>query len=196
MICWAGRPLGRGVLGYVEVDDLASQMSDNNETVEHAERRRDDREEVNPNHFVRVVLEEGSPGRGWRLARADQVLLHRGLGHIISQHSQFVPDPRCAPGRVVPGHGSNEVADLGVGLRPARGATGFPAPVPAESPAVPANNCLRLDDYEGGAPAGPDPAQAGPEPAVGGLDPGPLGLALQYRELLSQGEVFRGQGGA
>ena len=71
------RPLGSGMDGYVEVNQLPALMLQHDETEQDAERGRRDSEEVNGCRLSQVVLHEGSPGlRGW-FGLPDHVSGHR-----------------------------------------------------------------------------------------------------------------------
>jgi hypothetical protein len=56
------RPLGCGMLGHVEVDDLATIMAQHQKAVEQAKRQSRYREEVDGSHVRNVIREKGSPG--------------------------------------------------------------------------------------------------------------------------------------
>jgi hypothetical protein len=57
-------------------------------------------EEVDRDDLLHVVLEEGAPGGGVRLATADHVLLDGRLGNVDPDLSQLAHDPRRAPDRI------------------------------------------------------------------------------------------------
>jgi hypothetical protein len=54
-------------------------------------------EEVDRDDLPDVVLEEGAPGGGGRLAVTDHVLLDGRLRNLDSEPSQLADDPRCSP---------------------------------------------------------------------------------------------------
>ncbi len=69
---------------------------------------------------------------------------------------------------------------------------GTPPPVQAESGTVPGDDGLWLDDHEDVTPARPQAAQRRPEQPVPGVQFRPGSLALEYGDLLAQGEDFEG----
>ena len=147
-----GYPLGRRVGRDVEVDDLASVMSEDQEDVEDLEPDRVDREEVDGRRLLHMVGEEGTPVLGRRLGLAGHVFGHGGVGHLMTQEAEFRLDTRRAPGRVLPRHAADQVANLPLHARPPLLRSGLPAPVEPEALLVPTDHRLRLDDQQGRPP--------------------------------------------
>jgi hypothetical protein len=81
------RPLSCGMLGHVEVDDLAAIMEQHQKTVEQAKRQRRYREEVDGSHVRNVIREQGSPGMRGRFALLWHLLRHGRLSHAIAQEA-------------------------------------------------------------------------------------------------------------
>ena len=123
-------------------------------------------EEVTGRGAIHVVLEERSPGLGWRARRSvGHVLGDRGFGDVVAEQRQLGLDVRCAPEGILQRHATDQIPDLTGDLWPSSYA-GLPSPVQSETPPVPAHDGVRLDDDEGGAPAPPQPGDPDPEDAV------------------------------
>ena len=120
-------------------------------------------EEICGHDLSHVIRQERAPGLGRRLPLADHVFRDRGLTHVDPEFQQFAVDPRGAPPRVRGRDASNERADVGRDRRSADPTPTLPAPERAEGAAVPANDGLRFDDDERGAPLGPDIRQPHPQ---------------------------------
>ena len=103
-------------------------------------------------------------------------------------------DARRAPEGIGEGHGADELGDLRIDGR-TTGSTSPRLPVPerAETPVVPANHGLRLNDMERFAPPCPPLREADPEYAVEKTDPRSLGTAAEQGELLSQRQVLKNE---
>jgi len=69
-----------------------------------------------------------------------------------------------------------------------------PIPAKPESLAVPADDCLGLDDVERSAPLGSEPAEEIPEGSVTQLEARAAGIALPNRDLVAEGYVLEDQG--
>ena len=85
----------------------------------------------------------------------------------------------------------NQIAYLWRDPRSSRAAPRPPAPIPAETGAVPADDGLRLDDDQRIFPTGPAVAQCDPEQAIQRPYGRPGALAFEHGELLSEGEDFQ-----
>jgi hypothetical protein len=55
-------PLGSGMVGHIEVNDLAPVVKENDEAIQIAEVDRRDGEKINARNLLRVVGEKGLPG--------------------------------------------------------------------------------------------------------------------------------------
>ena len=143
-----------------------------------------------------VIGQERPPGLRRRFPSTDHVLGHGPFGDVVAQQSQFGYDPWCAPGRVLPGHPSDEVADFTFDARAAGFAgLGFPAPVPPESLPVPLDDGFGLDDGQCGSPVRPNSGEQHPEEAVAWSKLRAFDGMFVDGHLLPQGEVLGGQTG-
>ena len=68
---------------------------------------------------------------------------------------------------------------------------GFPFPEQAKPLAVPADDCLGLDDDQGILPAWPQAGKDDSEHAVERTKPRPWSFPLQDRHLLAESDVFQ-----
>ena len=71
-----------------------------------------------------------------------------GLPDIDAKLEQFAVDPRCSPKRVRDAHVANELANVRRCLWSATARSGFPAPIGSEASTVPADHCLRLENFQ------------------------------------------------
>ncbi len=101
-------------------------------------------------------------------AVADHVLGDRGLRDDNSEHLELTVYTRSTPERILARELADKVADLrgSCGSPRAWTSSGFPGPVEAEAPLMPANQGVRLKDGESGEAAGPNPVQPNPEEAL------------------------------
>ena len=118
------------------------------------------------------------------------VLGDGGVDEVVTEKGELGLDPRRSPEWVVAAQAANEGADRGRNLGPARLA-GLPGPVVSEALPVPANHGLRLDDHEGGLPAGPETRQQHPEEPVAPAEFRARLGALINCQLLPQRQTFR-----
>ena len=106
-------------------------------------------------------------------------------------------DARRAPERVRLRHGANQGADRERHRGPTGTAAALPSPEATETPAVPRDDRLRLDDDERRSPTGPRAGQADPEPPVRLYEThSPRPCSLQHLQLMSQGEHLKLECGA
>ena len=133
----------------VEVDDYSAVVSEYDEAEQDSKCRGRYREEVDRHNIANMVLQEGPPRLRRRLMMADLVLIHRSLRRLVPKESEFRTDSRRAPERIFATHAPNQLADLGVDLRPA-GFPGsrFPSPVELEALLVPTDDGVGLDDEQ------------------------------------------------
>ena len=185
------RPLGGRRRGHVHVNDHPAVVREDDEGVQHPERRGRYGEEVARGAFRDVVLEEGAP----RLRRRPvsmalrHVLGDRRLGDVVAEQFQFCVDPRRSPVRVLGRHLSDERDHVGRDRRTASPARA-PSPEDSEPGPVPGDDGLGFHDSEDVAPAGPDPSEECPEDAVETAEMRPRDRSFEYGELLTKREVL------
>jgi hypothetical protein len=113
----------------------------------------------------------------------------------LAEELQLGLDPRRAPAGVLGRHLPDERDRVGLERRPTALAR-TPSPEEPEGGAVPANDCLGLDDYEELAPAGPNANEESPDDAVSSPKPWSRRGPVQDGELLAEREVLEDEGGA
>jgi len=154
-------------------------------------------QEVHGHEVLRVIVEEGPPGRRRRLlSRPEHVPLDRRLGHMNAELGEFPDDARGAPGRVRTRHRADEVlaalASLGLpGLAREKA-----SPVVAKPAALPSDDGARLDEHQGISPASPGPGQPRPEKTIGDVGPGPGRAPPVDGKLVAQRENLEPEGGS
>src|SRR5262249_52306817 len=98
---------------------------------------------------------------------SDHVFGNRSLRDLDVQLHQLTVDPRCAPGRILAAHRSNQIACFFWNLRTSSlPVTNFPGPIPTESLTMPGDDCFRLQHEQCGTPGGPHYGQPNPQASV------------------------------
>ena len=83
--------------GDAKMQNAPPLMRQHHEHVEHLEPDGRYRKEVDRNHGLHVVLQEGSPGLGGRVVAAHQVRAHTRLANVDGELEQRSVNPRSAP---------------------------------------------------------------------------------------------------
>jgi len=100
----------------IEVEDLTSMMRDNEKAIEHAERQRRNREEIEGSNHLSMIVEECQPTLGLHVVSALlqplQIARHRGFRYLESELQEFTVDARRAPPRVIAFHTTNQLPKL------------------------------------------------------------------------------------
>ena len=151
-------PRHRRVRRYTEMHDLAALVVEHDEPEQEVERGRGDHEEIDRRQAIGVICKECPPRLRWRRWVTDHVFRDGGLGDGKAKLQKRAMDPRCAPPCVLPRHPSDQMADLPRHRWSTRlslcGAPRLPCPEKPEPLAVPTDDGLGPDDYQGVAPAG------------------------------------------
>ena len=149
-------PRHRRVRRDTEMHDLAALVGEHDEPEQEVERGRGDHEEIDRRPAIGVICKECPPRLRWRRWVTDHVFRDGGLGDGKAKLQKLAMDPRCAPPCVLPRHPSDQIADLprhrwSARFSPPR----LPCPEKPEPLAVPTDDGLGPDDYQGVAPARP-----------------------------------------
>ena len=141
-----GGPSGPGVVGDVDVNELATIMSKHDERKEQPESQGGDDKEIDRDDLSEMRRQESAPG-GRRAGRcAAHVLGDRQFPDVITKEMEFGLDASATPRRVFASHAPNERAELRGNPRPAdRSWPRAPPPVEPKTLAMPG---------ESGGPAG------------------------------------------
>ena len=128
-------------------------------------------EEVYGHDLLRVVGQERSPRLARRLGLANHVGLDGRFRRGSAECGQFSYNVRRAPSWVHGSHGADKRFDfIGNGLSAQLAFLGQPLPMLFGSPALPANDGVRLHKDECVTPTGPDLCQDAPQDSVCWLD--------------------------
>jgi hypothetical protein len=107
------RPLGRWMLGYLNMQDFATGMADHEEDVERSEENRLHADEVASPNLASVLLEKvAPPGRWLSPMRPTHVLGDGSSRDFVPQPRQLRLDPPLAPQGILRGHTSDEQSEL------------------------------------------------------------------------------------
>jgi hypothetical protein len=178
--------------GYVEMHDPPAVVSQDQEHVQHLKANGGHGEEVDRHRGFQVVFQEGLPGlRRW-IPTADHVSAHARLADVNAEFEEFAVDARCAPKRVLPAHLPNQPADF---LRRRRAAAltaaNFPIPKQAKTSAVPRDDGFGIDDAQSRAPSVPNSTKPSPQEPVAPIEVRSLHRALQYAQLVAEGDDLK-----
>ncbi len=160
-------PLGSRMAGHVAVQNLASCMLDDEETVEQLERNRRHGEKVERDDHFAVILQKGQPPFA-RITAADgsQISSDGSFRNGEAELHKLPVNPRSAPVGVLFRQATDQNSQLVADLRPAAARPGPPSPVQAKAGTVPSDDRLRLDDDEDVGPSRPQALQSCPDEPI------------------------------
>src|SRR5439155_19129018 len=116
---------------------------------------------------IDVIGKERPPVLGRRALVASHVSGHGRLADLEAELQEFAMASRRTPELVRCRHPANEQTDIRRDDRSTQTASAFPCPEQAEAAAVPGEDSLRFDDYNGCTPSVPEFRQPDPQHAVG-----------------------------
>ncbi len=90
-------PLCGGMGGHGEVENPAAVVCKRQKHIQDLESDGRHRKEVDRNHGLDVIVEEGPPRLRWRLPVPDHVLADARFADGNAKFEQFAVNPRCAP---------------------------------------------------------------------------------------------------
>ncbi len=176
------------MLGDVEVNHMAALVAQHDEHVKNPKRDGGDGEEVDAGEFGSLITEECPPAlRRWPSV-PDQVLGHRGLGDLDTQHQEFPMHARRVKEGIVLRNATAEISHI-LRDRPSAAAarSGSPRLVQPETSTVPAHQRIRVEYSQCVDAAGPQPVEPHPEetPSLAEVK-SPLVPVGDHRQLLSR----------
>jgi hypothetical protein len=110
-----------------------------------------------------------------------------------SQFQELAVDPGSSPGGILGRQGPDEIAKLEGDFRSTETTARKEAPVAAEPGAMPADDSLRLHDYQQVRPSRPPTPEAQPEQAIPRTQLRSGFLTLEDADLLSQGDELQSE---
>ena len=124
---------------YVAMQNLASLVLDDKETIQHSERHRRHGEEIEGSDYLAVILEKGEPLLAGIPApnRATQIPGHGSFRQGKAQLLQFGVNFGRTPVGIVLGQTSDQISQFRGDPRSAAARTGAPAPVESKPGAMP-----------------------------------------------------------
>ncbi len=128
---------------------------------------------------MEVIFQKCSPGWGRRIGGANAVLVHRGLGHLDAEFSEFTENPGRAPAGIGIRDTANQIPDFNGDLWPARFAALAEISSVVTKPALlPFGDCSWLHEDQKGLPSPVYLGDIGPKDSIGGSHPGPVACPL------------------
>jgi hypothetical protein len=106
----------------VEMEDPASTVFDDEETVQDSKIERRHGEEVHGGDDFAVIVQESSPEFPWLHGRkqSPDIARNRAFRDVKAEFEKFTMNPRSAPGGILFHHPPDESANLGIDLWSAR----------------------------------------------------------------------------
>jgi hypothetical protein len=190
-----GYPSPRRMPCDVVVKNAPPVMSNDEETIQHAEGERRNGEEVHGRDGFSMIAQERCPsscrlGISRSLSHPSQ---HGPLRDIESQHPEFAMDARRAPGAILGYHTEDQLPKVLARRLPSNYGmfAGKPFPVQSEAGPMPADDRLWLRDEERLLPSGPQAPQQDPKDPIRCGEARPRMTMLQRRDLMPQGKVLQ-----
>src|SRR5262249_17731218 len=176
------------------MQDLSTAMLNHEEAIEHLERHRWNREEIECKDYFAVILEKRQPTLAGIAAASNPPKIpgHAPFTNHEAELLKFSVNFGGAPVRVLLGQALDQDADLSRDLGPTPTRPGSPAPVKPKPGAMPADHGLRFDDDKHVRPTRPEPLQRDPEQPVEAGQAWARSFSLEHGDLLSQGKNFQG----
>src|SRR5437879_9455319 len=160
-------PSAGGIPSDIKVQDSPTIVTDDEETVEHTELDRGNREEVHRGDRFSVISKKGKPAFCWlRVSRSSfHPAGNRSFRDIETEHEKFAVDARCAPGGILCHHAKDQIANFFRNPFPADPPAGFGdrTPIECKPRSLPTDHGLGTDDHLGLFPFGPKPSRHDPE---------------------------------
>ena len=194
---------GCGGMGSdIEMDESSRAHLHDHKHIDDVKADGDRDEEVTGQHALGMIANEGHPALGWNplasttLRILQQILLNGAGRHLDSQFQEkFRCDAGLAPGRIVPGHGQDELTQI-FGNPGSADRSGFPPPEQFKPSAVPSRKGLWSNRNQSFLPIKQSCRQYHREPrGIGGPSRSNLTFLVEG-QLFAQEEILSGQGGA
>jgi len=144
-----------------------------------------------------MITQKGSPTpcRLRTSRRFPYPALYRALRKFESKHFEFCMNSGRAPCLVLGDHAENDLSQFSAHTLSSCSAPASrkPRPIQLEALAMPANNCLRLNEDQCPTPASPQPPQHHPQQFVSSSKSRPRMLPFENAKLLPRSKVFEEQ---
>jgi hypothetical protein len=188
-----GGPVGRGVLGDVEVDHTPAMVGEHDEDKEHTQAA------------GTVKKSMATTSRTWLARNVRQVCdggaRRFGISRETVRSATSMPSFLSSPWILGAPHRRfiaaiflmRAVISALIGGRAHPRAVGEPRPVLTEATVLPPQDRVGRHDDQSLPPAGPDSGQPNPQEAICPAQPGPGYRSLVHGELVTQGEVLEGE---
>ena len=176
------------------MENLASIVFDDEETIQDSEREGRHGEEVHGRDDFAVIAQESSPQFPCLLGRrqAPDVARNCAFRDVEAEFEKFTVNPRSAPGGILLHHPANESSNLGIELWPARGLWLRPeAPEQTKASAIPGDHGFWFDDNQDVAPCRPKAAEQSPEYSILDSQPRVRLFSLEYTQLLTESKNLK-----
>ena len=178
--------------GHGKMENPAAVVCQHHKPIEPLESDGRHRKEVDRNHGLDLIVEEGPPSLRWRSAMADHGVAHARFAEGNAKLQQFAMNPRCAPERVVAAHRSNQGSNVRRDCRsPRPPPPNLPRPEESEAIEMPTDHRRWLHDGGTRLRLLPDRRQSGPQKPISGRQLRPLHRPLQNTQLMTKGQNLK-----
>ena len=153
----------------IEMEDLASAMFDDEETVQDPEGEGRHGEEVHGRDGFAVIAKESSPALAGVVGRRQAVEIAGDgpFGDIEAEFQKLTVNSGSTPRGILVRHPSDKRSDLGINFRPAQVLwPGTQAPEQTKASPMPGDNGFRFDDDQDVAPCWPKPTEQNPKHSI------------------------------
>jgi hypothetical protein len=142
---------------HIEVHNLPSIMTDNEEAVEQTKSHCQDSEKIHGCDSFAMVPQKCEPSfRGLRISwNASYPTRNRSFGNIEPGHQEFPVNSRRAPSRIINDHSQDQITNFFRDSLPANHSSSprDRTPIQFESSAMPADKSFRFHDYQSFSPS-------------------------------------------
>jgi hypothetical protein len=189
-------PRASRVFRHIEMEDPASAMLDDEETIQDSERQSRHREEVHGRNDLALIAKESSPKPAGVQGRKQtpEIAGHGTFGDVQSEFQKLPMNSRSAPAWILLCHPPDESSNLGIDYRPASALwSRSKTPEQTKASPMPGGNGFRFDDDQDIAPCGPKTAEQNPEYSVFHSKPRARMFSLEYAQLLTEGKDLQAE---
>jgi hypothetical protein len=175
----------------VEMENLASIVFDDEETIQDSKSEGRYGEEVHGRDDFAVIAQESSPEFPCLLGRrqAPDVARNCAFRDLEAELEKFTMNPGSAPGGILLHHPPDERSSRGIDLWPAKALWArAKAPEQPKAGPMPGDNGFRFDDDQDVAPCRPEAAEQDPKYSILDSQPRVRLFSLEYAQLLTEGK--------
>ena len=180
---WTGR-----VFRDVEMEDPASTLLDDEETIQDMEGEGRYGEKVHGRDDLAMIAKESRPELAGVIGRsqAPEIPRNGAFGDLEAEFQKLTVNSRSAPGVILVHHPPDESSNLGIDLWPAKALwTRSKAPEQPKASPMPGDNGFWFDNDKDISPCRPKPAEQNPKYPILHLQPWARIFSIENAQLLT-----------